>query len=113
MKMLPFALAASALLISSAATAQGRIRLACPNGSTAAARYHHALAQNAMAESASDEALNASARVRNPYAMAAGEAYWQRVRAAGPKAAYDVEYGPGAYEQNFDQPKQPMYLMTP
>lgn len=111
MKMLPFALAASAVLMSSAATAQGRIRLVCPSGSVAAARYHHDLAQNA--QSASDEAVNTAATVRNEYAMAAGEAYWQRVRAAGPAAAYDSEYGPGAYAQNFEQPKLPMYSFSP
>ncbi len=109
MKMLPFALAASALLISSTAMTQGRIRLVCPGGGAVAARYHHVLA----AQSASDEAVNAAARVRNVYAMATGEAYWQRVRAAGPAAAYDVEYGPGSYQQNFEQPKRPSSLISP
>jgi hypothetical protein len=113
MKMLPFALAASALLMSSAAMAQGRIRLVCPGGSAAAARYHHVLAQNVTAQSASDAAVNTMATVRNEYAMGTGEAYWRRVRAAGPEAAYDAEYGPGAYEQNFEQPKRPSSLFSP
>ncbi len=113
MKMLAFALAASAVLISSAATAQGRIRLVCPGGSVAAARYHHVLAQNVMAQSASDEAVNTAATVRNEYAMAAGEAYWQRVRATGLEAAYDAVYGLGAYEQNYQQRKLPVYSFSP
>lgn len=113
MKMLPFALAASALLMSTAATAQSRIRLACPAGNEAALRYHPVPAEDITAQSASDEAVNTAATARNEYAMSAGEAYWQRVRAAGPEAAYDAEYGPGAYAQNFDQRKIPMYLISP
>lgn len=113
MKMLPFALAASAVLMSSAATAQGRIRLVCPGGSVAAARYNHDLAQNVAAQSASDEAVNTAATVRNEYAMAAGEAYWQRVRATGLEAAYDAMFGPGAYVQNYEQPKLPVYSFSP
>jgi hypothetical protein len=108
MKMLPFALAASAVLMSSAATAQGRIRLVCPDGTVSAARYHHVLAQ-----SASDEAVNTAATVRNEYAMAAGEAYWHRVRATGLEAAYDAVYGPGAYVQNYEQRKLPVYSFAP
>ena len=113
MKMLPFALAASAVLMSSAATAQSRIRLVCPGGTVAAARYHHVLAQNVMAQSAGDEAVNTAATVRNEYAMAAGEAYWQRVRATGPEGAYDAVYGPGAYVQNYEQRKLPVYSYSP
>jgi hypothetical protein len=106
MKILPFALAASAVLIGSAATAQGRIRLVCPDRSVAAAGY-------VTAQSASDEAINTAATVRNEYAMAAGEAYWQRVRGAGVAAAYDAVYGPGAFAQNYEQPKLPMYGFAP
>lgn len=113
MKMLPFALAASAVLIGSSATAQGRIRLVCPDASVAAARYDHVLARNVMAQSASDEAVNTAATVRNEYAMAAGGAYWQRVRATGLEGTYDAVYGPGAYDQNYEQPKIPMYSFAP
>jgi hypothetical protein len=113
MKMLPFALAAGAVLMSSAATAQARIRLVCPNGSVTAARYDHALVRNAMAQSASDAAVNTAATVRNEYAMAAGEAYWQRVRATGLEAAYDAVYGPGSFDQNYEQPKLPVNSFAP
>jgi hypothetical protein len=113
MKMLPFALAAGAVLMSTAATAQGRVRLVCPDGRAAAAGYHHVLAQNAMAQSANDEAVNTAATVRNEYAMAAGEAYWQRVRATGLEAAYDAVYGPGAFDQNYQQRKIPIYSFDP
>ena len=103
MKMLAFALAASALSLSSAATAQGRIRLVCPE-------VHASASHRVVAESTTDAAVNTAAIERDTaYISAAGEAYWRRVHASPQGANYDIVFGAGAYDENYLQPKEPIY----
>jgi hypothetical protein len=103
MKVLVFALAAGALSLSSAATAQGRIRLVCPQA-------HSAVSHRVLAESTADAAVNTAAIERDTaYISAAGEAYWRRVHASPQGANYDIIFGAGAYDENYLQPKEPIY----
>jgi hypothetical protein len=98
-------LAAIAAMTCSAA--QGQALVACPTVYAPAATSPY-LGRD-QAQNAYDAAVNTAATVRTEYDMSAGEAYWQKVKASGPVAAYDVMYGPGAYVQAFELPKHPIY----
>jgi hypothetical protein len=103
MKVLVFALAAGALSLSSAAMAQGRIRLVCPQA-------HASVSHRVLAESTEDAAVNTAAIERDTaYISAAGEAYWRRVHASPQGVNYDIVFGAGAYDENYLQPKVPVY----
>jgi hypothetical protein len=103
MKVLAFAIAVGALSLSSAATAQGRIRLVCPQARAS-------VSNRILAESAADAAANTAAIERDTaYISAAGEAYWRRVHASPQGANYDIVFGAGAYDENYLQPKEPIY----
>jgi hypothetical protein len=93
MKQILFASLGLAVVIATPAVAQ--LRLVCPTYGYAAPNVY---------ESARDTA--ARARAAEDYARytAAEVAYWQSLKAAGPEAAYDAMYGPGAYAQNFGAP---------
>jgi hypothetical protein len=78
------------------------LRVACPP-----ANDRHA--DLTAAQSASDDAVNTAATVRNEYYITSGRPYWQAVKDEGRAANYDAVFGPGAFFQNYELPGYPSY----
>jgi hypothetical protein len=103
MKFTPLAIAVVAIAACGSATAaQHRLRVACPP-----ANDRHA--DLTAAQSASDDAVNTAATVRNEYYITSGRPYWQAIKAEGRAANYDAVFGPGAFFQNYELQGYPSY----